>query len=330
MQIGIIGAGEIVRQVHLPVLLGMPGVRVAWLFDAAEERAAAVGAAYGIRVVRAASPEDLPACDVALIAIPLPVREPYLREMSERGTAVFCEKPFALGTVEHARYIEWFAPHALGVGYMRRFYRSTRVLQHLLGSQWFGPLQALHIGEGGRSRGSGSARSFLEDRRLAGARGVLMDLGTHTLDLALQLVAPTGFVVRHSDLILDGDVDRHAAASIALSRGAEPAVALDWSVSWLAAQANTIELRFRDLSAWCGIAPGSEVFIGDPARPAQAARLELTVTGAVTANQAFFLEWQEFLRGVERRETSAVAAVSALQTTALAEAIRVARRAVAA
>jgi len=330
MQIGIIGAGEIVRQMHLPVLLGMPGVRIAWLFDTAADRAAALAAAYGVRAVSAPTPVDLPPCDVALIAIPLPAREPYLRVMSERGTAVFCEKPFASGAVEHTRYIEWFAPHALGVGYMRRFYRSTRVLAHLLENRWFGPLQSLRIGEGGRSRGSGSGRSFLEDRRLAAARGVLTDLGTHTLDLVLQLVAPAGFVVRHSELILDGEVDRHAAASITLSRGAEPVVALDWSVSWLTEQPNTIELRFRDVSAWCSLAPGAEVFIGDPARPARAARLGLELDGAISGNQAFFLEWQEFLRGVERREVSAVAAVSALQTTALAEAIRGARRVAAA
>jgi len=43
------------------------------------------------------------------------------------------------------------------------------------------------------------------------------------------------------------------------------------------------------------------VWLGDPARPREALSLNTTAVAATTYNQAFFLEWQEFLDGVEHR-----------------------------
>jgi predicted dehydrogenase len=163
-----------------------------------------VGDAYQVPVVAAAGPAELPDCDIVLLAVPAPVRAAYLQEFSRRGMAVFCEKPFALSAQEHRSYLQWFEPHRLGCGYMRRFYRSTRIVSHLLQRRWLGTPRAIRVGEGARSRGSVSAQSFLDDPRFAAAGGVLMDLGTHTLDLALQFAGSDEFEVESSELTLDG------------------------------------------------------------------------------------------------------------------------------
>jgi predicted dehydrogenase len=323
ISIGIVGAGDIVRKMHLPVLQALGEVRIAWLFDAAELRARAVADAFQVPVAQAASPDELPDCDVALLAVPAPVRAAYLESFARRGIAVFCEKPFAISSEEHRRYLEWFEPHRLGCGYMRRFYRSSLIVEHILQQGWLGRPHTIRVGEGGRSRGSGSGHSFLDDPRYAAVGGVLMDLGTHTLDLALRFARSGEFEVEHSELTLDGEIDRHASARVRLL----PDVRLEYEVSWLTQQPNRLTLEFRDASVWMSLAPDARVWLGDPAKPREAIELGApldgeTLAGATTPSQAFALEWREFLGGVERRAESRVSARAALPATALAESIR--------
>lgn len=323
LSIGIVGAGDIVRKMHLPVLQALGQFRIAWLFDAAELRARAVGDAYQVPVAHAASPDELPDCDVALLAVPAPVRAAYLESFARRGIAVFCEKPFAISAEEHRRYLEWFEPHRLGCGYMRRFYRSSLIVEHVLQRGWLGAPHTIRVGEGGRSRGSGSNHSFLDDPRYGAAGGVLMDLGTHTLDLALRFARSPDFDVEHAELTLDGEIDRHASARVRLM----PDLRLEYEVSWLRPQPNRLTLEFRDVSVWMNLAPDARVWLGDPAKPREAIELAApmidgAMAGATTPSQAFALQWREFLVGLERKSESRVSARAALCTTALAESIR--------
>ena len=322
--IGVVGAGDIARKIHLPVLLSMPNVRVSWLHDAEAARARATAEAFGLRAIAASQPHELPDCDVVLLAIPVGVREPYLRDFASRRIAVFCEKPFAISAAHHRRILELFPAHRLGCGYMRRFYRSTRIMHRLLGNNWLGPVKGIRFSEGGRARGSGAGQSFLDRADLAATRGVLMDLGSHGIDLALHLSSAQGFAVRASELTLDGDVDRRVCTQVMLQPAhAAPPIPFDCEVSWLDSPANRIELVFEDVSVWADIGPGSRVFMGSPARPEDAIELDASRDGASTANQAFFLEWQAFLAGVQAQAESMVSAASALPTTALVEEIRV-------
>src|SRR5579862_6214536 len=118
--VGVIGAGDIVRQMHLPVLLNVPSVQVTWIYDHDEGRCVNLARAYGVRAVAAATPSDLPECDVALLAIPMAARSSYLDEFAGRGSAVLCEKPFALAVADHEHFVSQYPAHRLGCGYMRR------------------------------------------------------------------------------------------------------------------------------------------------------------------------------------------------------------------
>ena len=46
--VGIIGAGVIVQTVHLPVLLAVPNIRIAWIADVREGLAHEVAKAFGV------------------------------------------------------------------------------------------------------------------------------------------------------------------------------------------------------------------------------------------------------------------------------------------
>jgi predicted dehydrogenase len=320
--VGVVGAGAIAQSMHLPVLLSMPRVRLAWVADSNADRARSVGAAYGIKTVCAQSAEDLPESDVVLLAIPVGGRGPYLDTLAEKKTAVFAEKPFAITSAEHRRILDLFSSHRLGCGYMRRFYAATVLLRQLLGRGWFGPLKRIRIAEGNRSTRTGVDRSFLDDARLASG-GVLAELGCHTVDLALYLTGAEAFEVKCCTLVLDGHVDRKVSARVSLRNSSalpREGAELDYCASWLDRQENVVELQFERTSLWAELVPGAGVFLGDPGRHSEAVSIAPAVpAGASTSNQAFYLEWDDFLTGLETGRESAVSASSAVLTTELIE-----------
>lgn len=322
LSVGIVGAGEITRKLHLPVLLSMQDVEVAWLCDRRHSQAATLGKAYGIDSIAAGQPDALPACDIALLAIPVEARGAYLSVFSQRDTAVLCEKPFAASKAEHQKLIESFPAYRLGAGYQRRFHGSTLLLREILTQGWFGPLRGVSLAEGDRSRGSGVDHSFLDDGQAGSLRGVLFDFGTHGIDLVAHLIGAERFEVLSAEVVLDSGVDRKVTARIALEgshTGSREPVLFDYCVSWLDRQTNIIQLHFEHAIVWSALLPASEVFLGDPARPAACIKLTGPGGGATTPNQAFYMEWRAFLDGVRTQAASPLAARTSLLTTALME-----------
>jgi predicted dehydrogenase len=322
LSVGVVGAGIIAREAHLPVLSCMPDARVDWICDADNDRARALGKANGARAIEFCSPDELPACDAALIAIPLGVRGAYFDVFANRGTAVLAEKPFAISASDHRKLIDRFEPHRLACGYMRRFYSPTQLLRHLVRTTPFGPLVRMQISEGNRSTGSRVDQSYLDDTRQSASGGILSELGCHSLDQALFITDARAYDIQACEFVFDGKVDRKISASIRLLGSSylpNSGAVLDYCVSWLDRQTNTITLEFERSTVWVGIKPWSEVYMGDPSRPESAIRLMPPARWATTVNQAFYLQWQAFLEGVCTETESAVSALSALLGTALIE-----------
>lgn len=324
LSIGIVGAGEITRRAHLPVLVNMADVKIAWLYDHRPEPAQTLARAYGLTALHSVAPEALPACDIALLAIPVDVRGEYLRHFSQQGTAVFCEKPFAMTAADHRRMAEQFAPYALGCGFMRRFLRSTLLLRRVVAEGIFGPLLRIDISEGNRSKGSGADASFLDDPRLGASRGVLADLGSHTVDMALYVSGAAAFEVRSCARVMDGAVDRKVTAQVQLRGASSEASApldLNYGASWLDRQENRIRLTFARAAVWSDLSVAADVYVGNPLVPQESILLTSRAVGATTYNQAFYLEWRSFLDGFRAQRESLVSARSALLTTSLVEAL---------
>jgi predicted dehydrogenase len=320
--VGVVGAGDIARKVHLPVLLSMPNVRVQWVYDANPSRAREVARAYGLAAVDVCKPADLPPCDVALLAIPVGSRSAYYDVFSHSGTAVFAEKPFAVSADEHQALVARFEPHRLACGYMRRFYSSTQLLRDLVRSAPFGPLHHMRIAEGNRSTGSRVDQSYIDDSRQSSFGGILSELGCHSLDVALFVTGARGYETQSCDFVFDGHVDRKITAQIRFtdSRYAPTdTVSLDYCVSWLDRQANRIVLEFEKCAVWAEINPGSDVYMGDPDNASAGTRLVPRTRAATTTNQAFYLQWRSFLDGLSNEVESEISARSALFGTGLIE-----------
>lgn len=322
--IGIVGAGKITHAMHLPVLLNMPQVRVAWLADADTARATSVARAYGVPAVnlpRIAA--ELPSADVVLLAIPVGPRPAYYEDLAQRGVAVFAEKPFAVSAAEHARFAGLFGPAQVGCGYMRRMYESAVLIRQAIQEQWFGALRRLRIREGARTTGTGADRSAYDDLAASGG-GALMTLGTHGIDLALHLAGARGFEVMESRIDWDGRMDRRVETRLRLDGVAADAgqtCELEFCVSWLDRQENIVEAEFEQARLRTGISSAAGVELirrsGEPALMSVVPQQR----GARTPNQAFYLEWAEFLRGLEAGQPSLMSAQSALLTAQAVEAI---------
>ena len=276
--------------------------------------------AHGLQSVGRGIPEELPPCDVALLAIPVGARDPYHEAFAKRGTAVLSEKPFALSVEHHRSLTELYPPYSLGCGYMRRFYSSTRVFRHLVQSAPFGKLRRMIISEGGRSTASRVNRSYIDDPNQSSFGGILSELGCHSLDVALYVTGARRYEVQTCEFAFDGWVDRKVNATIGLFDSPHlPAqgITVEYCVSWLDRQANCITLEFENCSVWAQTGPGSEVLMGAADQPSSAITLVPEARAALTANQAFFLQWQAFLTGVAAKLESEVSALSALLGTGL-------------
>jgi predicted dehydrogenase len=316
MRVGVIGTGNIARQVHLPVLTSMPGVRVVWVADVDAASAASVARAFKLRSIPLPLTADPSSdCDVALVASPVATRRPHLEHLAGRGIAAFVEKPFARTVAEHLELASLFPPSRVGCGFMRRTYDSTTIVRRILTGGWLGPLTRIVVREGGRFTRSGTDRSYVDDD--AGGGGILIELGCHALDLAFHLTGATRHTVVRQRMLFDGGADRVAEGEVQLqATGAEP-IPLEFRFSWLDDVDSAIELHFPSSRLIVGSRPATPVRLAgagsDPGVALSAA------AGATTTNQAFYLEWREFLDGLREERPSAFAAATTLPVTALIE-----------
>ena len=82
LSIGIVRAAKIARKSPLPVMRSTPNVEIAWIYDRRSASALALAQAYGLRAPHLLSSEEVPACDVVLVGIPVDARGEYLGHLS--------------------------------------------------------------------------------------------------------------------------------------------------------------------------------------------------------------------------------------------------------
>lgn len=320
LSIGIVGAGKISVDFHIPVLRAMDQAQIAWVADVNAERVEAVARTHGLKAVRTNGIKpDLPKCDVVLLATPLPPRAHYFAALEHGDVAVFAEKPLANNAEEHRSVVSAFEPWRLSVGYQRRQHALSRLLRRLAVEQPLGALKSIRIAEGSRVTRAGDFYLY-QDESVDKGGGITKNLGCHSLDLALWIAGTKSFAVLDRRIEWDGGTDRRASARIsllALHGKTGHDCDLDWTVSWLDRQPNTIELEFEHGRVRGPLQPGACLdFLsrtGD-----YLGRLDAQETGgACTNNQAYCLEWRAVLNGTATRTENEMSGRSAIPTAEL-------------
>src|SRR5277367_4119561 len=191
LSLGIVGAGEIVSRIHLPVLSACEDIRIAYIADRNPETARSVAGSYKIAPVMVdANLDELPVTDVVLLAVPVTARLPYYELFAKRGTCVLAEKPLAIGGSEAERICDLYPEYSLACGFQRRSYASVALAKLLVAENWFGPLRSISVSEGSLTTKTGADSRFYDDAG-SGGGGVLMDLGCHSLDVAIYITGAT-------------------------------------------------------------------------------------------------------------------------------------------
>jgi predicted dehydrogenase len=188
LRIGLIGAGRIVERAHLPVLAKLPEVVLAGLFDPDLERAQVVANQFHIpHVCRTLEELFGLGLDVALVACPNAQHASVSMAALEAHLHVLCEKPMALNSTE-AQAMSLTAERTgreLMIAFANRFRPEIVVLQQMIQAGVLGEVTAIRCGWL-RRKGVPGVGTWFTRRELAGG-GVLTDLGSHLIDLALWL-----------------------------------------------------------------------------------------------------------------------------------------------
>lgn len=318
--VGILGAGNIVESLHLPVLRTIDELRVVWICDRDETRAVQMARKFSIPAHRA----TLDSCeevDMVLVAIPVGYRRPCMEQIARRGWHALCEKPFAPSLCDHDHFVNLAerASVQVAVGLMRRTYASTRAAADLIRSRAFGPVEEVFAGEGGPLRGTGRDSSWYQCDREAAGGGVLIETGSHLIDQVCAVLSTERARLREYESDAPArEVEGHVKlqADLALAKGDE--VPARFVLSRTQTVPNGIWVRCRNATVGFGVGPAASVHI--QARDGKTLGTLARESGAVNSYQAFRLEWLEFLRQVETGMPGELDAGRSRLTLALIEA----------
>jgi predicted dehydrogenase len=311
--VGIVGTGDIALSLHLPVLLSMADVRVAWVSDAAEARARDVSRACGVPYAPLpADPRELPTCDVVLLAIPYGARPPYYEALSARGSAVLAEKPFARSVPEHERVCAMFPDYALGCSFQRRAWGPTSVARELMEKRALGELKSAAMGFG--QPGLIPTGKYYSNMSLAGG-GPLLESAVHGVDAILFCTGAQDVALDGGRMITEGGFDLDTEADLRIVDGEGRSVPFHVVVSCLRETSRMLELSFDGATVAFDFSKETAEIVTADGKTHYSLRPQGVGTYATTADAACYLTWRAFLDGVRNHSPNWTAAASSILTS---------------
>ena len=216
--VGAIGAGQIVREQHFPILAAIPQVRLAWVADIDRKSTVALADVYGCAALDPGvlTEDRLGGIDVLLVAVPFGARTPYYDRLQAgfSNVSLFIEKPLARTLLEHQRIVSLRPAHQVACDYFRRASPAVRFMKRMIAEGFWGKLKECRFGVGGLG-GYSVGDKYYADAAMSGG-GLLMEIGVHCLDAILFCAdaVPVGKVTGR--MIMENGIDLHTRASTML------------------------------------------------------------------------------------------------------------------
>jgi predicted dehydrogenase len=185
VKLAIVGCGAVTELCHLPAAKLAPEVEIVALVDKNIARAQFLGQGFGVDVC-ADDYHDLPSnVDGVIIALPHYLHAPATIEFLERGIPVLVEKPMALNLQEAEAMVRAANDSGvpLQIGLMNHFCKGARLVKRAIDEGWLGEVRSFTV-EWGFVYDWPVSSGFVFSKEQAGG-GVLVDLGSHVLDLLL-------------------------------------------------------------------------------------------------------------------------------------------------
>ncbi len=294
MRVGILGAGGVSKDLHLPVLVNMPDVEISWICDKDQDRAQQLAKLFRIPGVFD-SIEECSDVEIVLVAVPVGHRNEVMHHIFHRQWHAFCEKPFATTLSECDQYLSEAEKYKVqvGVGMVRRYGAATITAKRVIRERCFGDIVEVYAGEGTRLKRTGREDGwYMADSKASGG-GILMETGSHLVDQACMILGVREFHLQRCMQKKFKGLDLETKFVGSVSNGQQNDFRCVLEVSRIDDLCNAIFVRFQNLVLKCGLAfdgplemyslegkPVAQLVIGE---------------GAKTIAQGFFLEWQDFL-----------------------------------
>ncbi|MGM0591650.1 MAG: Gfo/Idh/MocA family protein [Halobacteriota archaeon] len=310
-RVGIVGAGTICREAHLPVLTNLFEADLAFVADVDGERARRTTRGYAVRGITVSDPEDVPECDACLLAVPVGVRDPYIAELGRRGTAMFTEKPFATDEKTHQRRLSAAGDTPITCNYTRLQFAATQQLRALVASGLFGSLERVSLSHDLVGPTNVSPGSYRLNPRLSGG-GILAETGCHAVSQLVSILGGYDLRVASSEFRWADDIEVEVDARLRavpadqghLPGGAESAT-VELTLSRVTPCGTHGRLVFEDATVtFDPVAADANVTVELP-NGAQRSVLAFAPAedDVTTFLQAFSQEWRTLLRAVRETET---------------------------
>jgi predicted dehydrogenase len=185
IHLAVIGCGAVTELCHLPAVQRVPEVEVVVLVDRNVIRAKHLGKRFDIGHCAEDYRHLPPNIDGAIIALPHYLHASVAIELLDRGIPVLVEKPMALNIEEAEAMVKAADANglALQVGLMYHFCNGARLVKRAIDEDWLGAIRSFSV-EWCFVYDWPVASGFFFSKEQAGG-GVLLDFGSHVLDLLL-------------------------------------------------------------------------------------------------------------------------------------------------
>jgi predicted dehydrogenase/nucleoside-diphosphate-sugar epimerase len=200
LRVAVVGCGAVTENFHLPVLAGHDGVTISALVDPNVARVGKLARLYDVpTVLTSADMLDRRVADAALLATPAFLHASGSVDLMRKGLHVLVEKPMALGLVDAAQMVAAAKDNhvVLTVGLFRRLLPAIRLFR--------AAVDAGHVGDPVRVVAEVGDAYTWALTTLAGMRrqeaggGMLIDMGSHVLDLLLYMFDATPRLIEYAD-----------------------------------------------------------------------------------------------------------------------------------
>lgn len=186
LKIGIVGAGGIATDRHIPTFQQFQEVSVSHIYDIDAEKAKIVATKFGIEHVCDTYEEMLEAVDAVIITTPNKFHALYTIQALNKNVHVMSEKPMALTSDECDAMIEAESKSdgILHIAYHYRFMKEAMAAKHMIDQGLIGKPLVINVRAMRRRKVPGWG--VFTNKDLQGG-GALIDYGCHLLDLAMWL-----------------------------------------------------------------------------------------------------------------------------------------------
>ncbi len=195
LRTAVVGCGAVSEIYHLPAVARVPAAELVAVADTDLDRARAAAARFGATVAVADYRELPDDVEAAIVATSNASHAEIACALLARGTHVLCEKPMATTAADAERMIAAAGrgKARLMAAHCRRFNPNVAALRALVQRGVLGDVRTISAALGGKYGAWPQRTDFRRQRSLAGG-GVLVDIGTHLIDLALWLGAESAVV----------------------------------------------------------------------------------------------------------------------------------------